>query len=259
MSAYTEMNKAQLRDACRTAKIKNYGSMSCAEMRYALKALDEADLVRLAAAEAQAEADTARLIDTEAAKLASVQEVRAVVADALSTFEGVEVFAKGEAVALLNVLHDTVENLGNSVAEMTAICMDAEVLETAPAEADTQEVAPAEIGKTFAVLFGAGVPSTGNAVSIQQKAVPHAERSARNSGYHIEKNPVHHNGIRSKAPGTIGAALWALFYRFHAENPVSGGTALTVSKAKGLALANGLNTTSASISFYRWKKFNDFV
>jgi hypothetical protein len=58
---------------------------------------------------------------------------------------------------------------------------------------------------------------------------------------------VEKNGMRAHKPGTVCARLWDAYN----EAPE-----LTVADAKAFALANHINTTTAMVQFYAWKKFN---
>jgi hypothetical protein len=55
------------------------------------------------------------------------------------------------------------------------------------------------------------------------------------------------NGFKAHKPGTVCARLWDAYN----EAPE-----LTVADAKAFALANRINTTTAMVQFYAWKKFN---
>ena len=66
----------------------------------------------------------------------------------------------------------------------------------------------------------------------------------------IVKERETRNGITRKSPGTVQDQLWKLYAKI--------GSGCTLQQAKQMAEAVGLNSTSAAIALYEWRKFNGY-
>jgi len=70
------------------------------------------------------------------------------------------------------------------------------------------------------------------------------------SGYKIEPDRETRNGVTRRSKGSVGDILYQLFDAV--------GSTLTLTKAKELGLTKGIKTSSSSMVFYEWRKFNGY-
>lgn len=119
---------------------------------------------------------------------------------------------------------------------------------------DTAEL-PADPMPAGAGAFGAfamaQLTAPSNAAPVVEVTKPARENVTPTAGLKIQKDRETRNGVTRFSDGSVGARLWLLFD--------SVGKDCTVAQARAMAEVHGINSTSAQISLYRWRKFNGYT
>ena len=79
-------------------------------------------------------------------------------------------------------------------------------------------------------------------------------RTGGASGYKIEKDRPEQNGIKRPSEGTVCRDIWDTLDRMSADLP--GTEVVRVKEWKAEAMQKGIDPTTATIQYYRWRQFN---
>lgn len=124
------------------------------------------------------------------------------------------------------------------------------VIVPAVAQPEPEEPAAPAAPVANAFVFGAQAIAqlTATPTAAAQAAV--VAEVTGTTGLKIEKNREMRNGVTRYSKGSVGAKLWDLFDTV--------GPTLTLPQARELAAKHGLNTTSAGIGLYSWRRFHGY-
>ena len=97
--------------------------------------------------------------------------------------------------------------------------------------------------ETPKMAFGVPLPTNTVGVMAGRKV---EKRPQKEKKYTIEKNREQQNGLKRPSKGTICAELWDCYDKMGDPE---------IKYVKQFAEANGFDQTTATIQFYRWRKF----
>jgi len=128
--------------------------------------------------------------------------------------------------------------------------------ETAMNASNAKKTAPAKVAKPKAPAAKPKAPAKPAARKAAPKAPakpakPASKRASTPRAGHQQREVKH--GMRRPLDGTVGHQLWAQYDKLAAKLPKAAD--LTVEAARTAGEKLGLNVTSTTIAFYRWRRF----
>ncbi len=112
-------------------------------------------------------------------------------------------------------------------------------------QVEEQVIEPVEEPETKTPKMAFGVPMPTNTVGVMAGRKVE-KRPQKEKKYTIEKNREQQNGLKRPSKGTICAELWDCYDKMGDPE---------IKYVKQFAEANGFDQTTATIQFYRWRKF----